>query len=140
MAPIPQMTIQEFNALPSSQASAKLNTAQFIADIALMGAQIIGQETGKADAKKNQQFNNYLSSLDSYEQERLAKSIDNAKTDEERYKIIAAVIQNSQAKRVQNLTGVLVKQEQENRNKKIQNIIIFALFGIVVIALLKKND
>lgn len=139
--PIPQMTIQQFNALPSTKATGKLDTAQFIADIALAGAQIIGQETGKADAKKNQQFNNYLSSLDSYEKERLAKSVDAASSDEERYKIIAAVIQNSQAKRVQNLSGVLIQQEQENRNKKIQNIIIFALVGVVIIALLtQKND
>ena len=35
MAPIPQMTIQEFNALSSTKASGKLNTAQYIADIAL---------------------------------------------------------------------------------------------------------
>jgi hypothetical protein len=140
MAPIPQMTIQEFNALSSTKASGKLNTAQYIADIALMGAQIIGQETGKADAKKNQVFNNYLSSLDIYEKERLAKSIETASSDEDRYKIIAAVIQNSQAKRVQNLSGVLVQQEQQNRNKRIQNVIIFALIGVVFIALIKKRD
>jgi|LauGreDrversion4_2_1035121.scaffolds.fasta_scaffold17953_8 hypothetical protein len=140
MAPIPQMTIQEFNALSSTKASGKLNTAQYIADIALMGAQIIGQETGKADAKKNQVFNNYLSSLDIYEKERLAKSIETASSDEDRYKIIAAVIQNSQAKRVQNLSGVLVQQEQQNRNKRIENVIIFALIGVVFIALIKKRD
>jgi hypothetical protein len=140
MAPIPQMTIQEFNALSSTKASGKLNTAQYIADIALIGAQIIGQETGKADAKKNQVFNNYLSSLDIYEKERLAKSIEAASSDEDRYKIIAAVIQNSQAKRVQNLSGVLVQQEQQNRNKRIQNVIIFALIGVVFIALIKKRD
>jgi hypothetical protein len=140
MAPIPQMTIQEFNALSSTKASGKLNTAQYIADIALIGAQIIGQETGKADAKKNQVFNNYLSSLDIYEKERLAKSIETASSDEDRYKIIAAVIQNSQAKRVQNLSGVLVQQEQQNRNKRIQNVIIFALIGVVFIALIKKRD
>jgi len=140
MAAIPQMTIQEFNALSSTKASGKLNTAQYIADIALIGAQIIGQETGKADAKKNQVFNNYLSSLDIYEKERLAKSIEAASSDEDRYKIIAAVIQNSQAKRVQNLSGVLVQQEQQNRNKRIENVIIFALIGVVFIALIKKRD
>lgn len=139
--PIPKMTIEQFNALPSTKATGKLDIAQFIADIALIGAQVIGQETGKADAKKNQQFNNYLASLDNYEKERLAKAIDEATSEEERYKIIAALIQNSQAKRIQNLSSVLIQQEQENRNKRVQNIVIFALIGAVIIALLtKKND
>jgi hypothetical protein len=77
-----------------------------------------------------------LSNLSDDQQQALINSIDKAKTEEETYRIIAAVIQNAQAKRVQNLAGVIIQQEQINRNIRIEKIVIMSLLGVLAIALI----
>jgi hypothetical protein len=83
-----------------------------------------------------------LSNLSDDQQQALVNAIDNAKSEEETYRIIAAVIQNAQAKRVQNLAGVLIQQEQINRNKRVEKIVIVSLLAALAIILVysrKKN-
>ena len=72
----------------------------------------------------------------------LDNAINNAKSEEETYRIIAAVIQNAQAKRVENLAGVIVQQEQINRNIRIEKIVIISLLGLLAIGLIysRKKD
>jgi CHASE3 domain sensor protein len=83
-----------------------------------------------------QEFQNYLSNLSDDQQQALVKAIDNAKSEEESYRIIAAVIQNAQAKRVENLAAVIVQQEKINRNIRIEKIVIISLLGILAIGLI----
>ena len=83
-----------------------------------------------------------MSNLSDDQQQALVNAINNAKSEEETYRIIAAVIQNAQAKRVENLAGVLIQQEQINRNIRIEKIVIISLLGILAIGLIysRKKD
>ena len=120
----------------------KIGTAQTIGQIAEIGASIAGGIAAVNDAKKSQQFQNYLSNLSDDQQQSLVNAINNAKSEEETYRIIAAVIQNAQAKRVENLAGVIVQQEQINRSIRIEKIVIMSLLGILAIGLIysRKKD
>jgi hypothetical protein len=114
----------------------KIGTAETIGQIAEIGASIAGGIAAANDAKKAQEFQNYLSNLSEDQQQALVNAINNAKSEEESYRIIAAVIQNAQAKRVENLAGVIVQQEQINRNIRIEKIVIMSLLGILAIGLI----
>jgi hypothetical protein len=114
----------------------KIGTAQTIGQIAEIGASVAGQIAAVNDAKKAQEFQNYLLNLSDDQQQALVNAINNAKSEEESYRIIAAVIQNAQAKRVENLAGVIVQQEQINRNIRIEKIVIISLLGILAIGLI----
>ena len=120
----------------------KIGTAQTIGQFAEIGAALAGGFAALNDAKKAQQFQNYLSNLNDDQQQALINSIEKAKTEEETYRIIAAVIQNAQSKRVENLAGVIVKQEQINRNIRIEKIVIISLLGLLAIGLIysRKKD
>lgn len=120
----------------------KMGKAQAIGEIVTIGATIAGGVAAINDAKKAQEFKNYLSNLSDDQQQALINAIDNAKSEEETYRIIAAVIQNAQAKRVENLAGVLIQQEQINRNKRVEKIVIVSLLAALAIVLVytrKKN-
>lgn len=120
----------------------KIGTAQTLGQFAEIGAALAGGFAAINDAKKAQEFKNYLSNLSDDQQQALINAIDNAKSEEETYRIIAAVIQNAQAKRVENLAGVLIQQEQINRNKRVEKIVIVSLLAALAIVLIysrKKN-
>jgi hypothetical protein len=120
----------------------KIGTAQTLGQFAEIGAALAGGFAALNDAKKAQEFKNYLSNLSDDQQQALINAIDNAKSEEETYRIIAAVIQNAQAKRVENLAGVLIQQEQINRNKRVEKIVIVSLLAALAIVLIysrKKN-
>lgn len=120
----------------------KMGKAQAIGQIVEIGATIAGGVAAINDAKKAQEFKNYLTNLSDDQQQALINAIDKAQTEEETYRIIAAVIQNAQAKRVENLSNVLIQQEQINRNKKIEKIVIVSLLAALAIVLVytrKKN-
>jgi hypothetical protein len=120
----------------------KMGKAQAIGQIVEIGATVAGGIAAINDAKKAQEFKNYLSNLSDDQQQALINAIDNAKSEEETYRIIAAVIQNAQAKRVENLAGVLIQQEQINRNKRVEKIVIVSLLAALAIVLIysrKKN-
>lgn len=114
----------------------KMGKAQAIGEIVTIGATIAGGVAAINDAKKAQEFKNYLSNLSDDQQQALINAIDNAKSEEETYRIIAAVIQNAQAKRVENLAGVLIQQEQINRNKRVEKIVIVSLLAALAIVLI----
>ena len=114
----------------------KIGTAEAIGQIVEIGASLAGGVAALNDAKKAQEFQNYLTNLSDDQQQALINAIDKAKTEEETYRIIAAVIQNAQAKRVQNLAGVLVQQEQINRNVRVEKIVIVSLLAALAIALI----
>ena len=114
----------------------KIGTAEAIGQIVEIGASLAGGVAALNDAKKAQEFKNYLSNLSDDQQQALINAIDKAKTEEETYRIIAAVIQNAQAKRVENLAGVLVQQEQINRNIRVEKIVIVSLLAALAIALI----
>jgi hypothetical protein len=119
-----------------------IGTADAIGQIVEIASSVAGGVAAINDAKKAQEFKNYLSNLSDDQQQALINSIDKAKTEEETYRIIAAVIQNAQAKRVENLAGILVQQEQINRKIRIEKIVIISLLGILAIALIysRKKD
>lgn len=114
----------------------KIGKAQQIGMIVEIGATVAGGIAAINDAKKAQEFKNYLSNLSDDQQQALVNAIDNAKSEEETYRIIAAVIQNAQAKRVENLAGVLIQQEQINRNKRVEKIVIVSLLAALAIVLI----
>ena len=119
-----------------------IGTADAIGQIVEIASSVAGGVAAINDAKKAQEFKNYLSNLSDDQQQALVNAINNAKSEEESYRIIAAVIQNAQAKRVENLAAVIVQQEQINRNIRIEKIVIISLLGILAIGLIysRKKD
>lgn len=114
----------------------KVAAAQYIADI---GIQVSGALAAKTDEKRKQQFYSYLTNLSDDQQNQFTNAIENAKTDEDKYALIAAVLNNANAKRVENLSNVLIRQEQENRQKKVEKIILGTILGAMVIVLIYIN-
>lgn len=110
--------------------------AQYIADI---GIQLSGAFAAKTDEKRKQQFYSYLTNLSDDQQNQFINAIENAKTDEDKYALVAAVLNNANAKRVENLSNVLIRQEQENRQKKVEKIILGTILGAMVIILIYIN-
>ncbi len=114
----------------------KVAVAQYITDI---GIQVSGAFAAKTDEKRKQQFYNYLTNLSDDQQNQFINAIENAKTDEDKYALVAAVLNNANAKRVENLSNVLIRQEQENRQKKVEKIILGTILGAMVIILIYIN-
>lgn len=114
----------------------KVAVAQYITDI---GIQVSGAFAAKTDEKRKQQFYNYLTNLSDDQQNQFINAIENAKTDEDKYALVAAVLNNANAKRVENLSNVLIRQEQENRQKKVEKIILGTILGAMVIVLIYIN-
>jgi hypothetical protein len=114
----------------------KVAVAQYITDI---GIQVSGAFAAKTDEKRKQQFYNYLTNLSDDQQNQFINAIENAKTDGDKYALVAAVLNNANAKRVENLSNVLIRQEQENRQKKVEKIILGTILGAMVIVLIYIN-
>jgi hypothetical protein len=114
----------------------KVNTATQIADVAV---QLAGALAAKTDEKRKQQFLGYLSTLSEDQEKQFFNSIDNAKTEEDRLALVVAVLNNASAKRVEKLSNVLIRQEQENRNKRVEKIILGTILGAMVIVLIYLN-
>ena len=114
-----------------------MNAANLISEFSKIGASVAGGVAALNDAKKAQQFQNYLSDLTQDQADQFQKAIDNAKTDSDKLALITAVYENSVAKRISNLNEVILKQEQQNRIKKEQNIIVLTIIGVLVILLIK---
>jgi hypothetical protein len=104
-----------------------------LADISLTVISSIAQA---GDARKQQQFKNYLSNLSDDQQNQLVNAINNAKNEEDKIALISMVFNNATAKRVENLSNILIREEQENRQKKVQKIILGSLLGAMVIVLI----
>jgi hypothetical protein len=114
----------------------KIATATAIADISLFAISSIAQA---GDAKKQQEFKNYLSNLSQDQQNQLANAINNAKNEEDKIALITMVFNNATAKRVENLSNILIRQEQENRQKRVEKIILGTILGAMVIVLIYLN-
>jgi c-di-GMP-binding flagellar brake protein YcgR len=104
-----------------------------LADISLTVISSIAQA---GDARKQQEFKNYLSNLSDDQQNQLVNAINNAKNEEDKIALISMVFNNATAKRVENLSNILIREEQENRQKKVQKIILGSLLGAMVIVLI----
>lgn len=114
----------------------KIATATAIADISIFAISSIAQA---GDAKKQQEFKNYLSNLSQDQQNQLANAINNAKNEEDKIALITMVFNNATAKRVENLSNILIRQEQENRQKRVEKIILGTILGAMVIVLIYLN-
>lgn len=114
----------------------KVNAATQIADVAV---QLAGALAAKTDEKRKQQFLGYLSTLSEDQEKQFFNAIDNAKNEEDRLALVLAVLNNATAKRVENLSNVLIKQEQINRQKKVEKIILGSILGAMVIVLIYLN-
>jgi hypothetical protein len=114
----------------------KVNTASQIADIAV---QLSGALAAKTDEKKKQEFYGYLSNLSEDQQNQFVNAINNAKNEEDRIALITLVYNNATAKRVENLSNILIRQEQENRQKRVEKIILGTILGAMVIVLIYLN-
>ena len=114
----------------------KVNTASQIADIAV---QLSGALAAKTDEKKKQEFYGYLSNLSEDQQNQFVNAINNAKNEEDRIALITLVYNNATAKRVENLSNILIRQEQENRQKRVEKIILGTILGAMVIVLIYYN-
>jgi hypothetical protein len=110
--------------------------ASAIADISLTVISSIAQA---GDARKQQQFKNYLSNLSDDQQNQLVNAINNAKNEEDKIALITMVFNNATAKRVENLSNVLIREEQENRQKRVEKIILGTILGAMVIVLIYLN-
>jgi hypothetical protein len=104
-----------------------------LADISLTVISSIAQA---GDARKQQEFKNYLSNLSDDQQNQLVNAINNAKNEEDKIALITMVFNNATAKRVENLSNILIREEQENRQKKVEKIILGSLLGAMVIVLI----
>lgn len=111
----------------------KIAVATYLADISLT---VISSFAQAGDAKKQQQFKNYLSNLSDDQQNKLVNAINNAKNEEDKIALITMVFNNATAKRVENLSNILIREEQENRQKKVEKIILGSLLGAMVIVLI----
>ena len=107
-----------------------------IADISLTVISSIAQA---GDARKQQQFKNYLSNLSEDQQNQFINAINNAKNEEDKIALITMVFNNATAKRVENLSNILIRQEQQNRQKKVEKIILGTILGAMVIVLIYLN-
>ena len=114
----------------------KIAAATFIADISISVISSIAQA---GDAKKQQEFKNYLSSLTTDQQNQFVNAINNAKNEEDKIALITMVFNNATAKRVEKLSNVLIRQEQENRQKRVEKIILGTILGAMVIVLIYLN-
>jgi c-di-GMP-binding flagellar brake protein YcgR len=104
-----------------------------LADISLTVISSIAQA---GDARKQQEFKNYLSNLSDNQQNQLVNAINNAKNEEDKIALITMVFNNATAKRVENLSNILIREEQENRQKRVEKIILGSLLGAMVIVLI----
>jgi hypothetical protein len=104
-----------------------------LADISLTVISSIAQA---GDARKQQEFKNYLSNLSDDQQNQLVNAINNAKNEEDKIALITMVFNNATAKRVENLSNILIREEQENRQKRVEKIILGSLLGAMVIVLI----
>jgi F0F1-type ATP synthase membrane subunit a len=114
----------------------KVATATAIADISLSVISSIAQA---GDERKQQEFKNYLSSLTEDQQNQFVNAINNAKNEEDKIALITMVFNNATAKRVEKLSNVLIRQEQENRQKRVEKIILGTILGAMVIVLIYLN-
>jgi hypothetical protein len=105
----------------------------YLADISLT---VISSFAQAGDAKKQQQFKNYLSNLSDDQQNKLVNAINNAKNEEDKIALITMVFNNATAKRVENLSNILIREEQENRQKRVEKIILGTILGAMVIVLI----
>lgn len=117
----------------------KMNTIATIQQIADIGIQVSGAFAAKTDEKRKQQFYNYLTNLSDDQQNQFFDALENAKSDEDKYALVAVVLNNATAKRVENLSNVLIRQEQENRQKRVEKIILGTILGAMVIVLIYLN-
>ena len=104
-----------------------------LADISLTVISSIAQA---GDARKQQEFKNYLSNLSDDQQNQLVNAINNSKNEEDKIALISMVFNNATAKRVENLSNILIREEQENRQKRVEKIILGSLLGAMVIVLI----
>lgn len=104
-----------------------------LADISLTVISSIAQA---GDARKQQEFKNYLSNLSDDQQNQLVNALNNAKNEEDKIALITMVFNNATAKRVENLSNILIRQEQENRQKRVEKIILGTILGAMVIVLI----
>lgn len=114
----------------------KVATATAIADISLSVISSIAQA---GDDKKKQEFYNYLNNLSQDQQNQFVNAINNAKNEEDKIALITMVFNNATAKRVEKLSNVLIRQEQENRKKRVEKIILGTILGAMVIVLIYLN-
>jgi len=114
----------------------KVGTATAIADISLSVISSIAQA---GDDKKKQEFYNYLTNLSQDQQNQFVNAINNAKNEEDKIALITMVFNNATAKRVEKLSNVLIRQEQENRKKRVEKIILGTILGAMVIVLIYLN-
>jgi hypothetical protein len=117
----------------------KMNKVANIQQIVDIGIQVSGALAAKTDEKRKQQFYSYLSNLNDDQQNQFFDAIENAKSDEDKYALVAVVLNNATAKRVENLSNVLIRQEQENRQKRVEKIILGTVLGAMVIVLIYLN-
>lgn len=117
----------------------KMNKVANIQQIVDIGIQVSGALAAKTDEKRKQLFYNNLSNLTNDQQNQFFDAIENAKTDEDKYALVALVLNNANAKRVENLSNVLIRQEQENRQKRVEKIILGTILGAMVIVLIYLN-
>lgn len=105
----------------------------YLADISLT---VVSSFAQAGDARKQQEFKNYLSNLSDDQQNQLVNAINNAKNEEDKIALITMVFNNATAKRVENLSNILIREEQENRQKRVEKIILGSLLGAMVIVLI----
>ena len=108
----------------------------YLADISLT---VVSSFAQAGDARKQQEFKNYLSNLSDDQQNQLVNAINNAKNEEDKIALITMVFNNATAKRVENLSNILIREEQENRQKRVEKIILGTILGAMVIVLIYLN-
>lgn len=114
----------------------KMNTIAVYQQIADIGIQVAGAFALGTVEKRKQQFFNYLSNLSDDQQAQFLNAVNNAKNEEDKIALITMVFNNATAKRVENLSNILIREEQENRQKRVEKIILGTILGAMVIVLI----
>jgi hypothetical protein len=117
----------------------KMNTIAVYQQIADIGIQVGGAFALGTVEKRKQQFFNYLSNLSDDQQAQFLNAVNNAKNEEDKIALITMVFNNATAKRVENLSNILIREEQENRQKRVEKIILGTILGAMVIVLSTKK-
>jgi hypothetical protein len=124
------------------KASSAVNVANTVATIVEIGTGIATTIATVSDDRKRANFQQNLQLLTNDQQLVLAKALNNAKSQDERLKILASALTNISNQRINNLQEIISQQEKNRRNLLVTNAIkisaLIIVSGVVIYLVSKK--
>jgi hypothetical protein len=124
------------------KASSAVNVANTVATIVEIGTGIATTIATVSDDRQRANFQQNLQLLTNEQQLVLAKALNNAKSQDERLKILASALTNISNQRINNLQEIISQQEKNRRNLLVTNAIkvsaLIIVSGFVIYLVSKK--